>query len=61
MLEIPDELLRKIVREAVCELGAETDPALLRKVVKEVLRRLAPNKERASFQTDPQPENSSPY
>lgn len=41
MLEISDELVRKIVREALHELGPETDPALLRKIVIAVTRRLA--------------------
>ncbi len=61
MLDIPDELLRKIVREAMLELGPEPDPGLLRKVVKEVIRRLAPlRQERASSQPDlpPHPTHS---
>ncbi|MDZ7266392.1 MAG: hypothetical protein ONB48_04045 [candidate division KSB1 bacterium] len=40
MEEISEELLRRIVREAILELGPQVDPALLRKVVLEVIRRL---------------------
>lgn len=39
-MEISEELLRRIVREAVQELGAQADPELIRKVVLEVIRRL---------------------
>lgn len=41
MLEVSDELVHKIVREALHELGPEADPALLRKIVIAVTRRLA--------------------
>ena len=39
-MEITDDLLRRIVREVLRELGPEADPALIRKVVQAVLRRL---------------------
>lgn len=39
-MEITDDLLRRIVRETLRELGPGADPALIRKVVEEVLRRL---------------------
>jgi hypothetical protein len=39
-MEISDEKLRQIVREALRELGPQADPALLRKVVRDVVRQL---------------------
>jgi hypothetical protein len=39
-MDITDELLRRIVRETLRELGPEADPAFIRKIVQEVLRRL---------------------
>jgi len=60
-MEIPEELLRNIVHEVVHELGSEADPALLRKVVKEVLRRLDSNKARTSSPMGLQPTKSLPY
>ncbi len=60
-MEIPEELLHKIVHEVVHELGSEADPALLRKVVKEVLRRLDVAKERTSSPMGLHPSNKSPY
>ncbi len=39
-MEIDDETIRRIIREAVGELGDDVDPALLRKIVREVIREL---------------------
>jgi hypothetical protein len=39
-MEISDEKLRQIVRETLRELGADADPALVRKVVRDVVRQL---------------------
>lgn len=39
-MEISDEKLRQIVQEALNELGPHADPALVRKVVREVVRQL---------------------
>jgi len=39
-MEIDEEKIRQIVREAQLELGPTTEPALLRKVVREVIREL---------------------
>lgn len=39
-MEISDEKLRQIVRETLRELGSDADPALIRKVVHEVVRQL---------------------
>ncbi|MCL4704670.1 hypothetical protein KJ068_05890 [bacterium] len=39
-MEISEDMLRRIVRETLHELGPDADPALLRKVVLEVIRQL---------------------
>jgi len=39
-MQIDEEKIRQIVREAQRELGPNADPALLRKVVREVIREL---------------------
>jgi len=39
-IEISDEKLRQLVREALRELGTEAAPDLVRKVVRDVIRRL---------------------
>jgi hypothetical protein len=39
-MEISDEKLRQIVRETLRELGADADPALVCKVVRDVVRQL---------------------
>jgi len=39
-MEISEEKLRQIVREALHELGPQADAALVQKVVREVVRRL---------------------
>jgi hypothetical protein len=39
-MEINDDKLRQIVRETLQELGPHADPALVQKVVREVLRQL---------------------
>ncbi len=63
MVEISEELLRKIVREAVFELGPDADPVLLRKVVIAVTRRLAlPRQDDAApKQIFPPPATQSQY
>ena len=59
-MEIPDELLRKIVREALQELGSDADPAVLRKIVKEVIQRLpATRNEYASLPHDLPPKTTT--
>jgi len=52
-MEISDELLRRIIREAVRELGGDADPALLRKVVKDVIRRLQQEKDQPQRKAQP--------
>lgn len=42
-MEISDEKLRQIVQETLNELGPHADPALVRKVVREVVRQLENN------------------
>jgi len=39
-MEISDEKLRQIVRETLREFGPNADPALIRKVVRDVVRQL---------------------
>lgn len=39
-MEITEEKIRQITKEAQYQLGPNTDPAMLKKVVKEVVRRL---------------------
>ncbi len=39
-MEMNDDKLRQIVRETLRELGPHADPALVQKVVREVLRQL---------------------
>ena len=39
-MEISDDKLRQIVRETLRELGPHADPALVQKVVREVVRHL---------------------
>jgi hypothetical protein len=39
-MELSDEKLRQIVRETLRELGPQADPALVRKVVRDVVRQL---------------------
>ncbi|MDZ7291391.1 MAG: hypothetical protein ONB44_09430 [candidate division KSB1 bacterium] len=39
-MEISDEKLRQIVRETLLELGPHADPALVNKIVREIVRRL---------------------
>jgi hypothetical protein len=55
-MEISDEKLRQIVRETLRELGAQADPALVRKVVREVVRQL--QKQNAPGQIYPAPKLS---
>jgi hypothetical protein len=39
-MELSDTKLRQIVRETLRELGPQADPALVRKVVRDVVRQL---------------------
>lgn len=39
-MQITEEKIRQIVRETQYHLGPNTDPAMIKKVVKEVVRRL---------------------
>ncbi|MDZ7363113.1 MAG: hypothetical protein ONB46_20675 [candidate division KSB1 bacterium] len=39
-MELSDEKLRQIVRETLRELGPQADPALVRKIVRDVVRQL---------------------
>jgi len=50
-MEISDEKLRQIVRETLRELGADADPALVRKVVREVVREVVRRLEKKGGQT----------
>jgi hypothetical protein len=57
-MEITDDKLRQIVRETLRELGPHADPALVQKIVREVVRQLlqpgdhpAPRRANASHAT----------
>jgi hypothetical protein len=57
-MEITDDKLRQIVRETLRELGPHADPALVQKIVREVVRHLmkpgdhpAPNSANAAHAT----------
>lgn len=61
-MEIPEDVLRKIVRETMRELGPGAEADLVRKVVKEVLRRISRHDATAvSPQIAPQPSYLPPH
>lgn len=63
MLEVSDELVRKIVREALLELGSDADPVVLRKIVIAVIRRLTAREMRDEITktTSPPQQTQSQY
>ena len=43
LMQITEEKIRQISEEALCHLGPNANPEMLKKVVKEVVRRLTPD------------------